>query len=407
MNESHTNSPSATEAASTSSLSDTKNSEKAPENAPPADEASTLAPDTESPLPPQPSKAFEIFTWIKHTIGAQTHLSDANIAVAAFWVISTWFQEALTVLPCLAITGPAHEATELLRVLHDLCRRSLLLAGFRRGDLKDVFRRTLLISEPNLSNQTAALLGNLTNRGFMIVEQRSYLYCHSSKAIYIGDDPTIKRIQHAIYIDVTPALDAEKGIPSEGVHRNIEYLLGHLAKYRENNLAQVRRLEFNPTGVSPETGAIAKALGSCIVDSAALQAALVSILALRDRQRISERLDTVEALVIEAVLALSKRGAEQLYAREIAVEVNSLLEARGERSKLSPEKVGHRLRRLGLPTRRLSQAGNGLVMDKEMMTRLQTLSGMYVGEDLLAETEKLHCSQDTENKEVDEVMEVM
>jgi len=288
MHESQTNSPSATEAVPTSSLSGTENSEKAPENTPPADETTT--PHTQSSPPPQPSKAFEIFTWIKHTIGAQTHLSDANIAVAAFWVISTWFQEALTVLPCLAITGPAHEATELLRVLHDLCRGSLLLAGFRRGDLQDVSRRTLLISEPNLNNQTAALLGNLTNRGFMIVEQRSYLYCHSSKAIYIGDDPTIKRIQHAIYIDVTPALDAERGIPPEWVHRNIEYLPGHLAKYRKAYLDQVSRLEFNPTGVSPETGAIVKALGSCIVDSAALQAALVSIFTMHDRQRISDNI---------------------------------------------------------------------------------------------------------------------
>ena len=306
-------------------------------------------------------------------------------------------------LPCLVITGPAHEATELLRVLHDLCSGSLLLAGFRRGDLQEVYRRTLLISEPNLNNQTAALLGNLTNRGFMIVEQRSYLYCHSSKAIYIGDDPKIKRIQHAIYIDVTPALNAAKGIPPEGVHQNIEHLTGHLAKYRESNLAQVRRLEFNPTGLSPETNAVAKALGSCLVDSPDLQAALVSILAPRDQQRISERLDTAEALVIEAVLALSSGGAEQLYAKEIAVEVNRLLEARGERSKLSPEKVGHRLRRLGLTTRRLSQAGNGLVMDKETRTRLQMLSAMYGMEDQFA-SENLHRQQITENREVEEVM---
>jgi hypothetical protein len=229
MNESRTNSPSATEAGSTSSLSGTEN----PENTPPADETITSAPDTQSSPPPQPSKAFEIFTRIKHTIGAQTHLSAANITVAAFWVISTWFQDALTLLPCLAITGPAHEATELLSVLHELCSGSVLLAGFRRGDLMDVSRRTLLISEPNLNNQTAALLGNFTNRGFMIVEQRYYLYCHSSKAIYIGDDPKIKRIQHAIYIDVTPALNAEKGIPPDGVDLSVEDLNAQLAKYRE------------------------------------------------------------------------------------------------------------------------------------------------------------------------------
>ncbi|RSL17966.1 hypothetical protein EDE15_3518 [Edaphobacter aggregans] len=389
MNESQANLPSATEADPTLPLSGTN-------------KAATSTPES-SPAPPS-SKALELLTTIKHTIKAQTHLSNADIAIAAFWVISTWFQEALIVLPCLVITGPAHEATELLRVLHDLCLGSLLLAGFRRGDLKDVSRHTLLISEPNLNNQTAALLGNLTNRGFMIVEQGSYLQCHSSKAVYIGEDPTIRRIQHAIYIDVTPALNAEKRIPPVGIDQAVEDLNSNLAKYREGHLAQVRRLAFNPIGVSPETCAVAKALGSCIVDSPDLQAALVAILAPWDRRQISERRNTTEALVVEAILALSTGGTEQLYAREIAVEINRLVEARGEPSKLSPEKVGHRLRKLGLPTRRLSQAGNGLIMDKETLTRLQTLSAMYVGEDRLADTENLHCSQATAGKTVVEVM---
>jgi len=388
MNESQTSFPSATEAVPTSPLSAT-------------DEAATSAPDTQSSPAPPSSKALEIFTAIKHTIKAQTHLSDADTAIVAFWVISTWFQEALVVLPWLVITGPAHEATELLRVLHDLCSRSLLLAGFRRGDLKDVSCRTLLISQENLSNQTASLLGNLTNRGFIMVQQGYFLNCHTSKAIYIGEDPTLRRIQHAIYIDVTPTLNAEKQIPPVGLDRVVDDLNGNLAKYREDNLAQVRRLAFNPIGVSPETGAVAKALGSCIVDLPDLQAVLVSLLASCDRQRISERLDTAEALVIEAVLVLNRGGAEQLYAKEIAVKVNSLLEARGERTKLSPEKVGHRLRRLGLATRRLSQAGNGLLINKETLTRLLTLTAMYVGEDQLAGTENLHCPQVTEKIEVE------
>ena len=133
-------------------------------------------------------------------------------------------------------------------------------------------------------------------------------------------------------------------------------------------------------------------------------AVLVSILAPRDQQQISERLDTAEALVVEAVLALSRGGAEQLFAREIAVEINRLVEVRGERSKFSPEKVGHRLRKLGLQTRRLSQVGNGLAMDKETLTRLLTLSAMYVGEDQVALTENLHCLQATENNKVEEVI---
>lgn len=60
----------------------------------------------------------------------------------------------------------------------------------RRGDLKDVSRHTLLISEPNLKNQAAALLGNLTNRGFMIVEQGYFLNCHTSKVDLVSTKST-------------------------------------------------------------------------------------------------------------------------------------------------------------------------------------------------------------------------
>jgi hypothetical protein len=75
------------------------------------------------------------------------------------------------------ISGPAHEAMVILGVLRDLCRTPTLLAGFKRADLKDLNGyRTLLISEPNLDNRTAALLGNLTNQDFMLVDQGSYLF---------------------------------------------------------------------------------------------------------------------------------------------------------------------------------------------------------------------------------------
>jgi hypothetical protein len=156
--------------------------------------------------------------------------------------------------------------------------------------------------------------------------------------------------------------------------------------------------------VSLETAAIAKALGSCIVDAPDLQEKLVALLKAQDQQHLSQRSDTVDAVIVEAALALSRHGTEHVYAREIAAEVDRLLEARGEGMKLRPEKVGHRLRKLGLPTRRLTQAGNGLVWDKATIASLQQLAAVYVGEDLLAETENLHCSQATEKKKVENVM---
>jgi len=68
------------------------------------------------------------------------------------------------------------------------------------------------------------------------------------------------------------------------------------------------------------------------------------------------------------------------------------LQSRGESLKLSPEKVGHKLRKLGLPTRRLTKTGNGLLLDKATVAEIQRLAAVYVGEDIPAETENLHCS---------------
>jgi hypothetical protein len=108
--------------------------------------------------------------------------------------------------------------------------------------------------------------------------------------------------------------------------------------------------------------------------------------------------DTSEAIVLEATRALSRDGRQQAYAREIAVEVNRRLEARGETARLRPEKVGHRLKKLGLRTRPLSQTGNGLTFDKATLARIQQLAVVYMMEDTPAETKNLHDSQATENK---------
>jgi hypothetical protein len=399
LNDSHTNRSPATEAAIRSPLSGIENSEKAPENTSQPNEVTTPTAGAPVSLPPQPSKAVQIFTWIKRSILAQTHLPEAVSSLVAFWVISTWFQEFLTVLPCLIISGPAHDATLILRMLKDFCRGPVLLAGFRRSDLARLNYgcQTMLILEPNLDKRAAALVGTLTNQEFMIVEEGSLVSCARSRAIYIGEDPGIERIQHAICINVTPA-NADRPSCPQWLQQTVKRATEHLKQYRKDNLDHVRRSEFSPSGVSSETAAIAKALGSCLVDAPDLQEQLVTLLKAQHQQHLSQRVDISEGVVIEAALALSRLGKDCVYAREIAAEANRLLEDRGEAMKLNPEKVGHRLRKLGLPTGRLSKAGNGLVCDKATVSTLRQLGEMYVGEDSVAEIDNLHRPQVQENK---------
>jgi hypothetical protein len=394
MNDLQANPPAVTEVAPPSSPG-IENSERAH----PAEEISTPAPSDQGLFTSQPRNAAELCAGIEWSIQAQTHLPQGISSLIAFWVISTWFQDTLTVLPCLVISGPAHDAMIVLRILEVFCRRPVLVAEFRKGDLNTLNWgcETLLISEPNLDNRKAALLGNLTNRGFRIVADGRALDCAKSRAIYIGEDQSIKRIQHSIVINIAPT-DAEPPTSTHRLQSAIDHLPNYLKTYREKNLEYVRQLAFSPSGVPSETAAIAKALGSCIVDAPELQQKLVALLKTQDQRHLSQKSDTAEAVIVEAALAFTRQGRQQVYVREVAVEANCLLEGRGESLKLSPEKVGHKLRKLDLPTRRLTKTGNGLVLDKATVAGIQRLAAVYVGEDIPAETENLHCSQTTENK---------
>jgi hypothetical protein len=78
--------------------------------------------------------------------------------------------------------------------------------------------------------------------------------------------------------------------------------------------------------------------------------------------------------------------------KEITAEVNRVQEGRDETMRFSPEKVGDKLKSIGLPTRRLSQIGNGLTLDRETTIRLHEVAVAYgMMEDLTTNDENIHC----------------
>jgi hypothetical protein len=160
-----------------------------------------------APLPtPRTATAAELIDWIRRSLLAQTHLHEDVAELVAFWAVSTWFQDSLTILPCLVITGPAHHAGIVLHILDNLCRGAKLLAGFRRSHLGVLHWecQTNLVSEPNLDERTANLLSNLTDRNFSVVEGRSLTRYSKSTAIYAGENPGTHKIQNSIHIHIPP-----------------------------------------------------------------------------------------------------------------------------------------------------------------------------------------------------------
>ena len=359
--------------------------------------------------PPRVATAAELILWIMHCLLAQTHLPVDTAKLIAFWVISTLFQTELTILPCLLITGPAYDAGRVLRMLKNFCREAALLAGFRRNDISRLSSfSTLLISEPDLDKRTASSISGLTDKEFLVACPWIAPYSKST-AIYAGENPDTRQIQNAIRIHIAPT-NAGLPDPPEWLGKMTERLPVHLGQYRDKNLNSVLHSKWVPPGLSAETAAIATALGSCIVDAPELRLELLALLQTRDQQRLSALSNTREAVVLEALLALIREGREQAYSGEIATKADRLFEARGETGRMKAENVGHMLKRLGLPTRRLSQKGNGLIFDKATAARIRELAAAYtvdVMEDTPAEPENLHSRQTTENNETEVDMEVM
>jgi hypothetical protein len=283
-------------------------------------------------------------------------------------------------------------------VLRHFCRQPALLAGFQRSHLSVLHRscKTILASEPDLGKRTADLLCNLTDRNFLVVEGGS-LACYSkSTAIYAGENPLSHKIENSIPVHISPANAAPPATP-QGLQKMIANIPVPLDQYRNKNFSHVQHWTWAPSGLSSETEAIATSLGRCIVDAPELRQKLVALLKTQDQQRLYEMSNTTKAIIVEAIWAFIREGRKYAYAGEIATKANRLREARGETARLGPENVGHELKSLGLPTHRISQAGNGLTFDPPTVAKIQQLAAMYVMEDTPAESENLHGSQTTDN----------
>ena len=103
-------------------------------------------------------------------------------------------------------------------------------------------------------------------------------------------------------------------------------------------------------------------------------------------------------MTLEATLILAHASKAQILVGEVANEVNRIALARGERLRYSAETIGHRLKKIGLVTRRLGKAGKGLVMDLATMTRVHELAAVYGGVGLEQDENNLHCPLCIENK---------
>jgi len=222
----------------------------------------------------------------------------------------------------------------------------------------------LLIREPQLSKRMAALLGASNQPGYFVAAGKDLHGFHCAKCVYLGEDADHQNLgPYAIHVHLarngrTPA----QPFPSDRVTQELQ---NRLFCYRLFNHEKVRASKFQVTGFLPEFCALAQALGAPLVDEPALQAGIIELLKQRDQQTRDDRRSGLPGMVLRAVLFHCHEGSQpEVLVSAIADTVNRLCREEGESLEVSSESVGHTLKKIGLYSRRLGNAGRGLVLDK-------------------------------------------
>ena len=324
----------------------------------------------------------ELVTRLQEAIAAQTFLPIQTSSLLTYWTISTWFSDGLSLAPGLVIVAPEFEGDRVLRTLRSFCRYPLMLTRAEVSSLKKVnwcTTPTLLFYDPHVTKQMTTILGCTTSRGYMVGDADGYKDCYGPKAIYVGEEVSVDRIpRSSLQVRLQPTAPAssatQHSLPL--TEAAVQDLQNQLLRYRLKNLVKVYHSDFDASALTTDIRAVANALGACIVDSPELQSKLVSLLRPIESQRQADRSTCIEAVTLEATLNLCHQSKAQILVGEVATEVNRIAQARGERLHYSAETIGHRLKKVGLSTRRLGKAGKGLTMDLATMTRVHELASV-------------------------------
>lgn len=345
----------------------------------------------------------ELFGRLQEAIAEQALVPEQTSALLTYWTISSWFADALPIAPGLSIVAPEFEGDLVLRALRNFCRYPMMLT---RADIPSLQKLnwqttpTVLFYDPNISKQMVTTLGCTSTRGYLINDGGGYKDLFGPKALYLGADVSVDRIPRcSLQVRLQPTAPAPAKQNSlrltEAVVKDLQ---NQLLRYRCKNLVHVYNSDFDASLLTSDTRAIANALGACIIESPGLQSRLISLLTPFESQRQADRSTSLEALTLEATLNLAHSGQGQIQVNEIANEVNRIALARGERLRFSAEIIGHRLKKIGLVTRRLGKAGKGLVMDLVTMACVHDLAAVYGGVGLEQDENNLNCPLCTENK---------
>jgi len=308
----------------------------------------------------------ELFTAVERLLSNTLGQPEASVNLMTLCVLASWIPEALPIAPLLwIVTSPTSPKHATLQLLGALCRRPLVLTGVRRGDLCSLpwhLHPTLVLDEPDTRPQLQQLLQSSSRREANIQDGKRTVNLYGSKIILSRELPREPSFaSDSLRVILMPKYGRRGFLDQKPQQQIGEEFQNRLLGYRLRNIAKVRVPQFDVSHLTLPMQEIARAFGAVAVGDKELEEKVLALVTALEEEVRSERSNTTDAILIETLLFFShKRDQREVRVMELAQKASAIRAGRGSGEEVSPETAGWRLKHLGIPTRRVGSAGNGV-----------------------------------------------
>jgi hypothetical protein len=346
----------------------------------PADLDPALLRQLHLPVKDRPcGKTSALVEQISSTVMRASEQEADSAFLEAVFMIASSFSDCVPTPLCLCLSGPANaEARSLMRMLSWFSWHPVLLVDHAGIDqLPENLIATRFLYAPEPSSKLRKFIANVQACGFGIVRDGVLRESRGAVVIYAGPTGVECGFEDAsIRISVASARRLLRPGDEECYRDIADEIRAKLLNYRLMHYDDVKRSEFDVTGLTGPIRELALGLGACLIDAPELQDRLIALLRLQDESVRMER-SAEMAPVLEPLLVSCHERRPSVYVGEVAKTGNDILSARGEWVTLSPKEVGHKLKLLGLNTTRLDGGGRGLKLTRAVCARIHQLAKDY------------------------------
>lgn len=333
--------------------------------------------------------ASEIFARICDRLRDYIDLPEPSLCLVVAFALSTWLIDKLPVAPYLSITGPPESGkTTLLRWLHCLCRRAVLVAG--RIDaavysLPALLRPTLLLDEVNFTAthkdqffecwlRAGNVPGVLVPMGGQLVDAYGAKVLCSRRPV--TDAALASRMLHIAMVPAKRRLEltCEQTLQVTASTFQPMLLMLRLLLYEQVDSLKVPVL----SSFFPRMQDLQRALMVAFWEDRGNVPSLGPALSEQELDARVKKHTEPEGLIINALFAVCHEdGRSRLLVGHLAQRINTTRKSLREEADMTPRAVGAILKCLGLQTEVIGSFGRGLRLTTECRERIHDLFEVY------------------------------